>query len=343
MKFIVLSLIVNNPDPHTGQQLSQHDKLASVLAQAELTEQLGYDAYQIGERHGAPFLCSSPTVLLSAVAQRTSRVRLLTGVTVLSIHDPVLVAEEYALLDHLSQGRLELVIAKGNHAPHFALFGLDPAEQWDVLAEKYALLRQLWSQEDVTWSGRYHDPIAGLTTQPRPYQPHIRIWHGSATSLQTTELAARFGDPLYSANGFFRTAQYQDLIDHYRERWAHYGHHGAPLVGSGFPALLLRKNSQDAIEAYRPFWNAQRSSPAAKHNNSPFWELEEFIEQGSALVGSPEQVLDKIHRFTAGFGQQLTGISVDALPFAWQREQLEWFAADIAPGLRRSFPDSLWD
>ena len=70
--------------------------------------------------------------------------------------------------------------------------------------------------------------------------------------------------------------------------------------------------------------------------------LEEFTEQGSALVGSPEQVLDKIHRFTTGFGQQLTGISVDALPFAWQREQLEWFAADIAPGLRRSFPDSLW-
>jgi hypothetical protein len=54
------------------------------------------------------------------------------------------------------------------------------------------------------------------------------------------------------------------------------------------------------------------------------------------------QVLDKIHRFTAGFAQQLTGIGVDALPFAWQREQLEWFAAGIAPGLRRSFPDSLW-
>jgi alkanesulfonate monooxygenase SsuD/methylene tetrahydromethanopterin reductase-like flavin-dependent oxidoreductase (luciferase family) len=305
MKFVVLSLIINAPDPRTGQTLSQHDKLRSVLAQAELSEQLGYDAYQIGERHGAPFLCSSPTVLLSAVAQRTSRIRLLTGVTVLSIHDPVTVAEEYALLDHLSEGRLELVIAKGNHAPHFALF-------------------------------------AGLTTQPRPFQPSIRIWHGSATSLQTTELAARFGDPLYSANGFFRTAQYQELIDHYRARWAHYGHPGRPLVGSSFPALLIRKKSQDAIEAYRPFWNAQRESPAAKHNGSPFWELEEFIEQGSAVIGSPEQVLDKIHRFTSGFGQQLTGISVDSLPHPWQREQLEWFAADIAPELRRSYPDSLW-
>jgi alkanesulfonate monooxygenase SsuD/methylene tetrahydromethanopterin reductase-like flavin-dependent oxidoreductase (luciferase family) len=342
MKFVVLSLIINAPDPGTGAVPGQHDKLQGVLAQAGLVERLGYDAYQIGERHGAPFLCSAPTVLLAAIAQRTSRIRLLTGVTVLSIHDPVTVAEEYALLDHLSEGRLDLVIAKGNHAPHFALFGLDPEQQWDALAEKYGLLRQLWSQENVTWSGRYREPVTGLTTQPRPFQEHIRVWHGSATSRQTTELAARYGDPLYSANGFFPTQQYQDLIDHYRERWAHYGHPGQPLVATGFPALLIRKSSQDALEAYRPFWNAMRATPAARHNNSPFWELEDFIGQGSALIGSPEQVLDKLHRFTGGFGQQLTGIGVDGLPSAWQQEQLEWFAADIVPELRRSYPDELW-
>lgn len=231
----------------------------------------------------------------------------------------MLVAEEYALLDHLSEGRLDLVISMGNHSHHLALFGLDPEKQWDVLAEKYELLRRLWSEENVTWSGRYRDAISALTTQPRPFQRHIRVWHGSATSRNSTELAARFGDPLYSDNGFFRTPAYEELIDHYRERWAHYGHAGNPVVAAAFPALLIRSNSQDAIEAYRPFWNAQRGTPAARHNNSPFWELEEFIEQGSALIGSPEQVLDKIHRFTAGYGQQLTGIGVDTLPRDWQR------------------------
>jgi alkanesulfonate monooxygenase SsuD/methylene tetrahydromethanopterin reductase-like flavin-dependent oxidoreductase (luciferase family) len=309
-----------------------------VLAEAGLVERLGYDAYQIGERHGAPFLCSSPVPLLTAVAGLTSRIRLLTGVAVLSIHDPVLVAEEYGLLDHLSEGRLDLVIAKGNHAPHFDLFGLDPEKQWDVLAEKYELLRRLWSEENVTWTGRYRDAITAVTTQPRPFQEHIRVWHGSATSRDSTELAARFGDPLYSANGFFRTQAYQELIDHYRERWAHYGHAGNPVVAAAFPALLIRSNSQDAIEAYRPFWNAQRETPAARHNNSPFWELEEFIEHGSALIGSPEQVLDKIHRFTAAYGQQLTGIGVDTLPRDWQHEQPEWFASDIVLELRRSYP-----
>ena len=185
---------------------------------------------------------------------------MLTGVTLLSIHDPVLVAEEYALLDHLSEGLVDLVIAKGNHAPHFALFGLDPEKQWDVLAEKYELLRRPWSKS-VTWSGQYRDAITAVTTQPRPFQEHIRVWHGSATSRNSTELAARFGDPLYSANGSFRTPVYQELIDHYRERWAHYGHGGDPVVAASFPAVLIRSNSQDAVEAYRPFWNAQRETP----------------------------------------------------------------------------------
>ncbi|MCW2522035.1 MAG: putative luciferase-family oxidoreductase [Frankiales bacterium] len=343
MKISAFSLIINAPDPGTGVVMSQHEKLESVLSLGNLVEELGYDAYQIGERHGAPFLCSSPAVLLTAVAARTSRIRLLTGVTVLTIHDPVRVAEEYALLDHISGGRLELVIAKGNHAPHYATFGLDPAEQWDVLAEKYELLRRLWSEEGVTWSGQYRLPLVDVTTQPRTYQDTIRVWHGSSTSEQTTELAAKHGDPLFSANGFFPTARYQALIEHYRERWEHYGHAGEPIVGVGFPALLIRDTSQEAIEAYRPFWNAQRATPAAKHNGSPFWELEEFIDQGSALIGSPEQVLDKVNRFTELYQHQLTGVSVDSLPLTWQREQFERFAAEIAPDLRKHYPDSLWE
>ena len=342
MQIVVFSLILHAPDSATGVLPSQHERLRDVVRLAQLTEQLGFDGYQIGERHGAPFLCSAPSVLLTAVAAKTSRIRLLTGVTVLTLHDPLTVAEEYALLDHLSGGRLDLVIAKGNHAPHYATFGLDPDEQWNVLAEKYELLRRLWSEENVTWSGRFRGPLEGVTSQPRPYQDHIRIWHGSSTSQLTTELAARHGDPLFSANGFFPMARYQTLIEHYRERWAHYGHAGDPVLGVGFPVVLIRDTSQEAIEAYRPFWNAMRSTPAAKHNGSPFWELEEFIEQGSALIGSPQMVLEKLHRFTEIYRQQVMAFGVDQLPFTWQRDTLERFAADIMPQMRRAYPGSVW-
>jgi alkanesulfonate monooxygenase SsuD/methylene tetrahydromethanopterin reductase-like flavin-dependent oxidoreductase (luciferase family) len=342
MEFVAFSLIINVPDPGTGVVPSQHEQLEEVIRLGQTVERLGFDGFQIGERHGAPFLCSSPSVLLAAVAAHTSRIRLLTGVTVLTLHDPLQVAEQYALLDHVSGGRLDLVIAKGNHAPHYETFGLDPALQWDVLAEKYYLLRRLWSEENVTWSGRFRGPLDAVTSQPRPYQDQIRIWHGSSTSQRTTELAARNGDPLFSANGFFPVARYQELIDHYRQRWSDYGHAHDPVLGVGFPALLIRDTSQAAIEAYRPFWNAMRSTPAAKHNGSPFWELEEFIDQGSALIGSPQQVIEKVHRFTENYQQQVMTIGVDSLPFEWQQEQLERFAAEIIPPLRRAYPNSVW-
>jgi alkanesulfonate monooxygenase SsuD/methylene tetrahydromethanopterin reductase-like flavin-dependent oxidoreductase (luciferase family) len=342
MKFVAFTLITHRPDPATGILPSQHDRIADTVRVGQLVEQLGFDAYQIGERHGAPFLCSSPTVLLTAVAAHTSRIRLLTGVTVLTLHDPLQIAEEYALLDHISDGRLDLVVALGYAIPQYEIYELDPAEQRDAFAEKYRLLRRLWSEENVTWSGRFRGPLTAITSQPRPYQDQIRIWHGSSTNLGTTELAAQNGDPLFSGNGFSPMEPYRALIDHYRQRWSDYGHAGEPVLGVGFPSLLIRDTSQEAVEAYRPFWNELRSSPAFKQNKSPFWELEEFIEQGSALIGSPQQVIEKLHAYTEIYQQQLTAIGVDALPFEWQQDQLERFAADIIPPLRRAFPDSIW-
>jgi len=104
----------------------------------------------------------------------------------------------------------------------------------------------------------------------------------------------------------------------------------------------LGDTSQGALEAYRPFWNALRDNPSYKHNGSPMWELEDYIEHGSALVGSPQQVADKLHRFSEIFRQQLSTIQVDALPLAWQEQQLARFAAEVAPTVRDAYPDTLW-
>lgn len=223
MRFTVSSLVANGPDPVTGVQRTPQEKLWNVIDQAVVAEQLGYDGYGVGERHGEPFLSPAPPVLLSAIAARTSTIRLFTTVTVLSILDPVRVAEDYALLDQLSGGRVELIIGKGNDPRHFDLFGLPEERQWDALAENYGLLRRLWREERVTWEGSTRPPLKDAAVVPRPLQDPIPVWHGSATSTQSTDLAARYGDPLFSANSFHPLAKYRSLVEHYRERWAHYG------------------------------------------------------------------------------------------------------------------------
>ena len=109
-----------------------------------LFEELGFDGFGVGERHHTPFISTAPPVVLSHIAALTSKIRLFTGVTLLSVLDPVRVAEDYATLDHLSGGRLELIIGKGNGPEQAELFGITRDQQWDTITENYRLLRQLW-------------------------------------------------------------------------------------------------------------------------------------------------------------------------------------------------------
>jgi alkanesulfonate monooxygenase SsuD/methylene tetrahydromethanopterin reductase-like flavin-dependent oxidoreductase (luciferase family) len=343
MKFALFSLIMNLPNAVTGEALTVQQKFANVQKMAILAEKLGFDAYGVGERHGEPFLSSSPPVVLSAIAAKTSTIRLLTTVTVLSVLDPVRVAEDYATLDQLSGGRLELIIGKGNDPRHYPLFGITEEEQWESLAERYALLKRLWSEEQITWQGRYRPPLNGVTTQPRPLQQPIPVWHGSASSTLSTELAAKYGEPVFSSNTFHPQAKYKALLDHYRERLAHYGHDPAKaVVGAGAGSLYLANTKEAAIRGFRPYYNAFQATASAKHNRTPFKDLEDNIVNGPILVGSPESVVEKILDYHEAYGHQVLSISVDDLTEAEQLEQVERFAAEVAPVLRRLIPSTVW-
>ncbi|MFD9896309.1 LLM class flavin-dependent oxidoreductase [Amycolatopsis sp. NPDC059027] len=343
MKFGLFSLVANHPDPATGKTPSQHERLRQIVDYATFAEELGFAAYGVGERHGEPFLSSAPPVILAAIAERTSRVRLLTTLTVISVLDPVRVAEDYATLDQLSGGRLELMIGKGNDPRHFPLFGLSEERQWEYQAEKFELLRRLFYEENVTWSGEFRTPLEDVTTQPRPFRERPRIWHGSASSTESTELAARFGDPLFSANGFHPKKKYADLIDHYRQRWADYGHDPADaLVGSGAGGLYVARTSQEALDGYRPYFEALMKTPAYQHNKSEFTTLEDKIANGSALVGSPQQVIDKIGDYHASFGHEVQAVSVDGLTDGEARDVLELFAAEVMPVVAKELPSRDW-
>ncbi len=243
-------------------------------------------------------------MLLGAIAARTTRIRLNSGVTVLSVLDPVRVAEDYATIDQLSGGRLDLTIGKGNEVAQFPLFGLDIDDQWELLAEKYELLRTLWREEDVTWPGsEFTRPLTGVTTLPRPFAGAPRVWHGSATTLFSAGLAARFGDPLFSANAIQPLENYGVLVDHYRSEYARHGHDPAgAFVAAGSGALFIADTTQEAIREYGPVYNAIVAATNVPGNNTPFRDIEHAVAEGPALVGTPQQVIDKIARFHGRLG-----------------------------------------
>ncbi|MET7718555.1 LLM class flavin-dependent oxidoreductase [Streptomyces sp. NPDC005407] len=352
MKFQVLSLISHSPHPLTGELLSPADRFDEVLAVGEAAERLGFDAYSIGERHAGAFLSSSPTAVLGALAARTTRLKLLTGVTVVAILDPVRVAEDYATLDQISRGRIELVIGKGAEAGHFDLFGLDEERQWDLQKEKYELLRRLWSEEDVDWEGEFRPAPKKVTTVPRPYAGPPRIWHGSATSLNSPDLAAKHGDPLFTANAIQPREAYAKLIAHYRERFEAYGHDPAGArVAAGSGGLLIADSSRQAVERFKELYEAKVAQTFKPHlegkagYNTPFRTTEDAIANGPQLIGSPQQIIDKILGYHEVYRHDLQSITVDGfgLDRAEQIETLQRFAEEIAPIVRKEAPTTLWD
>ncbi|MFI5960146.1 LLM class flavin-dependent oxidoreductase [Cryptosporangium sp. NPDC051539] len=345
MRFLTITLIVHAPDPVTGRQKSTQDRLREVVDNALLAEELGFDGFGVGERHERPFISSAPTVVLSHLAALTSRIRLFTAVTTLSLLDPVRAFEDYATLDHLADGRLELIIGKGNGAAQRELFSVTPEDQWDRNAESYEVFRQLWRNNTITYDTKFRPPLLDAEVWPQPYQRPIRIWHGSATSRASVDLAARYGDPLFSANVTTPIEPYAELIRYYRERWAHYGHAPATIaVGAGSAGYYAARNSQDAIEAYHPVFEGQLAFQQRLGLQPAFPTLEDFVERSSALIGSPAQVIDKVHRYHEQFGHTVLHLHADAggLTDAQHRESLELFQSDIAPTLRREIPDPPW-
>jgi len=341
VKVLLITLITHFPDPVTGELLPVRDRFREVVEQAVLAEELGFDGYGVGERHERPFLSSAPTVVLGTIAARTSRIRLFTAVTTLSLLDPVRAYEDYATLDHLSDGRLDLMIGKGNGTAQRELFAVTPDDQWERNREGYELFRQLWRSERVTWQGRYRPPLTDAEVLPRPLQQPVRIWHGSATSKDSVELAARYGDPLFSANVTNPIEPYAELIRYYRERWAAHGHDPKDaLVGAGSAGFHVAPTSQQALATYRPIFESRLKWLADAGLEPVFPTLEDFVERSSALVGSPAQLVEKVHRYHEQFGHEVIHLSADrdGLSPDQHRAALELFQSEVAPVLRRDIP-----
>ncbi|MEN4475060.1 LLM class flavin-dependent oxidoreductase [Mycolicibacterium cosmeticum] len=341
MKFLLLTLITHQPDAVTGVKKSPAERLLDVVESAVRAEELGFDGFAVGERHEDPFISSSPPVVLSNIAARTARIGLFTAVTTLSLLDPVRAFEDYSTLDNLSDGRLELIIGKGNGAAQAELFHVTTADQWDRNREGYELFRALWASDQVTWSGRFRPELVAAKALPRPLQDRIRIWHGSATSEESVDLAARHGDPVFSANVTYPVEPYAALIRHYRRRWEEYGHQPQDaLVGAGTAGFHVAATSQQAVREFRPAFEARLAFARRAGLPVVFESIKDFVERSSALIGSPQQIVDKVGRYHEQLGHEVIHLSADTdgVTPAQKRTSLELFQSEVAPVLRAQIP-----
>jgi alkanesulfonate monooxygenase SsuD/methylene tetrahydromethanopterin reductase-like flavin-dependent oxidoreductase (luciferase family) len=204
-----------------------------------------------------------------------------------------------------TRDRFREVLGKGNGAAQRELFNVTPEDQWDRNAESFEVFRRLWQDNKITYDALFRPPLHEAEAWPRPLQRPVRIWHGSATSKASVDLAARHG---------------------------------------GTAGYYSARNSQDAIEAYRPVFAGHLAFQNRLGLQPVFPTLEDFVERSSALIGSPAQVIEKVYRYHEKFGHSVLHLHADAggLTDSQHRASLELFQSDIAPVLRREIPDPPW-
>ncbi|MEV0706049.1 LLM class flavin-dependent oxidoreductase [Nocardia aurea] len=335
MQFGIFTVGDLTTDPVTGRTPSEAERIKAMIAIGEKAEEVGLDVFATGEHHNPPFVPSSPTTMLGYLAARTQRLILSTATTLITTNDPVKIAEDFAMLQHLSDGRTDLMLGRGNTGPVYPWFGKDIRDGVPLAVENYHLLRRLWRESRVDWEGKYRGPLQGFTATPAPLHgtPPF-VWHGSIRSPEIAEQAAFYGDGFFHNNIFWNKEHTEQMVRLYRQRFEHYGHGSADQAIVGLGGQVFMGETEAAAKKYfRPYFD---NAPVYGHGPS----MEEFTELTPLTVGTPEQVIERTLGFADYVGdyqRQLFLMDHAGLPIEVVLDQIEILGREVVPVLRKEF------
>lgn len=288
-----------------GSDTSSADALNLLLERIGHADKAGLDVFGIGEHHRKEFLDSAPTMILAAAAARTKQIKLTSAVTVLSAADPVRVFQNFATLDLISKGRAEMVVGRGSFVEAYPLFGLNLDDYDELFVEKLELLLQIRDQEFVTWSGKFRPALLNQPVYPRPFQDKLPVWLGVGGTPQSFARAGTLGLPLMIAIIGGETHRFRPLVDLYREAGKRAGHTPENLKVGLHSIGYVGNTTEEAIADFYPGY-AETFTRIGKERGWPPVTRAHFNAQngptGALLVGSPDEVAEKILRHSKALG-----------------------------------------
>ena len=323
--------------PELGGSISPRQRLLDVVDEARLADEVGLDVFAVGEHHRADFPISVPAVVLAAIAERTTTIRLSSSVNVLSSDDPVRVFQQFATLDLLSGGRAEIMAGRGSFTESFPLFGYDLHDYDSLFAEKLELLLSIRASERVTWSGLHRPPIDDRGVYPRPLQDPLPVWVAIGGTPQSAVRAGVLGLPLALAIIGGQPARFAPFAELHRRAAEEAGHGRLPfsINAHGFLADDSQAASDDAWPAAQLLMNRigkeRGFTPVTRDAYEAGHEL-----HGHTFTGSPQQVIDKILYQHEIFRHDrfLLQFIVGSLEHAKVMRAIELFGTKVAPVVR---------
>ncbi len=320
--------------------LALHDLYEQRLKVIELLDRFGFYAYHVAEHHFTPLgMAPSPSVFLSAVGQRTRRLRFGTFVYALPAHHPLRVLEEICMLDHMSGGRLEIGFGRGSVPFEIAYYGQNAEERQQIYAERMELILKALTVDTLTWEGRY-DRFADVPMEMAPLQkPHPPMWYG-AHSPDSAERAAKKGFNIVTNDA---PGNARSIIDRYRDVWQRMQTSEAePKMGLVRFIVVAETDAAAMAIARRAYvrWRESFVHLSALHGAKPDSPLnvesfDRLIEQGQAIAGSAETVQAFLHKQmqVSGANYLVGQFCFGDLSLDEMRRSIELFSTHVMPGL----------
>jgi probable LLM family oxidoreductase len=319
-----------------GQPQSQAHVIREVIAQGVLADQLGIDAFGVGEHHRPDFAISAPEVVLAAIAARTTRIVLGSAVTVLSSDDPIRVFERFSTVDAASNGRAEVTLGRGSFTESFPLFGFDLAQYEELFEEKLDLFATLLKQEPVSWQGKLRPPLQNQRVFPPLDKPPLKTWIGVGGSPQSVVRAAHYDLPLMLAIIGGDPRRFLPFIDLYQRAYAQLGRPVKP-IGLHSHGYVADTDGQ-AREELWPHHKAMRDRIGAERGWPPATRasFDQEADAGSLYVGSPETVARRIAATAKALGISRFDMkySSGTLPHSKLMRSIELYGTKVAPLVR---------
>ncbi|WAH38320.1 LLM class flavin-dependent oxidoreductase [Alicyclobacillus dauci] len=336
LEFGIYTLGDHIPNPYTGKRISAERRIHEIIELAKLAEQAGIDFFSVGESHQEYFATQGHAVVLSAIAQATSKIKIGSSSTIISTSDPVRVYEDFATIDLISHGRVEIVAGRASRVGLFDLLGYNLRDYEELFEEKFELLLKINDEEIVNWNGEFRAPLRDARVLPRPLNGSLPIWRAVGGTPASAIKAGYAGVPMFMAHLGGPAAVFKRTVDAYREAARHNGFDPSqlPVATAGF--FYAAQTTQEALKEYYPHINEGMKVTNGQGFAKQLW-VQGTDTRSVMNVGSPQQIIEKILYQHELFGHQryIAQMDFGGVPFDKLVKNIEIIGTEILPAVRK--------
>jgi len=323
-------------DPHTGKRISAGERIHEIIELAKLAEQADIDFFSVGESHQEHFATQAHSVVLAAIAQATSKIKIASSSTIISTSDPVRVYEDFATIDLISKGRTEIIAGRASRVGLFDLLGYDLRDYEELYEEKLELLLKINEEEVVNWSGQFRAPLKNAKVIPRPQNGSLPIWRAVGGHSASAIKAGYAGVPMFLATLGGPATSFKATINAYREAAKQSGFDPAQLPISTAGFFYVAETTQQAQRETYPHINE-----GMRLTNGSGFSKQHFAQGADPHnvmnIGSPQEIIEKILYQHELFGHQryIAQMDFGGVPFDKLMKNIELIGTEILPAIKK--------